>query len=155
MSIINDHVFAIGLGTPEQINPAALTSLTNSTGGYILMTGILNSDDYYLLTKYYLQILAGVTNKDIVLDPNGWAAPGQVHRIPFRLNETDISSDIILLSPARYLFKFTLETPSGQSIDPSLASPSSGISYVSGSKVSYYRITLPVVISGNKAHEGT
>jgi hypothetical protein len=31
--LINEHVFAIGLGTAEQIEPIALTALTNGTGG--------------------------------------------------------------------------------------------------------------------------
>jgi hypothetical protein len=155
ISTINDHVFAIGLGTPEAINPKALTALTNGTGGYLLMTGQLDQDDYYRLSKYYLQILAGVTNKQVVLDPEGWLAHGQVHRIPFSLTETDISSDIILLSSAPRQIRFTLETPSGQIIEPSLASGSSGISYVVSDRVSYYRITLPVLVGANEAREGT
>jgi len=54
-----------------------------------------------------------VENKDIIVDPEGCVKPGQTHRIPFRLNETDISSDVILLTPAPYVFKFSLETPLG------------------------------------------
>ena len=70
-SLIDERVYAIGLGTADEIQPTALTSLTNSTGGYLLLTGQLGNDDTFLLAKYYLQILAGVTNEDIVVDPQG------------------------------------------------------------------------------------
>jgi hypothetical protein len=144
MGLINERVYAIGLGTAEQIQPAALSALTNGTGGYLLLTGEITEDNLFLLTKYYLQILAGVTNHDIVLDPEGWLKPGLKHRIPFSLNETDISSDIILLSPAPYVFRFELETPKGDIIDPGTAASLPGASFVTSSNVSYYRITLPV-----------
>ena len=76
------------------------------------MTGALSTDDFFVLQKYYLQILAGVTNADIVLDPDGWLASGQKLRIPFRLSETDITADAILLtgSAPPDLFRFALET---------------------------------------------
>ena len=85
--LVDEEVFAVGLGTAEQLNPGALGAITNETGGYLLLTGKLNPDYYFLLSKYFLQILAGVTNEGIVLDPEGWIKPGQKHRIPFRLNE--------------------------------------------------------------------
>ncbi|NHB85335.1 hypothetical protein G7085_13865 [Tessaracoccus sp. HDW20] len=72
---IDDKVFAIGLGEPSVINPAALTALTNGTGGYVNMTGVLSPDERFLLAKYYLQILAGVTNEQIVLDPTATSSP--------------------------------------------------------------------------------
>ena len=34
-----------GLGTADEIQPTALTSLTNGTGGYLLLTGQLGNDD--------------------------------------------------------------------------------------------------------------
>jgi Common central domain of tyrosinase/von Willebrand factor type A domain len=154
MDVINERVFAIGLGTVEQLNPVALTALTNGTGGYLQMTGPLDNNALFRVSKYYLQILAGVTNEDIVLDPEGWLTVDQVHRIPFRLNEADISSDVILLTPAPRDIRFTLETPSGQIIDPNTATANPAISYVTGENVSYYRMTLPVPIGGNEARDG-
>ncbi|UCG47887.1 MAG: VWA domain-containing protein [Phycisphaerales bacterium] len=152
--LINERVYAIGLGTAEQIQPTALTALTNGTGGYLLMTGSLDTDTYFRLAKYYLQILAGVTNHDIVLDPEGYVAPGQTHRVSFDLNETDISTDIILLSPAPYVFKFLVETPAGQIIDPSLAAATPGALFVPGSNVHYYRMSLPVPVGAGAAGSG-
>ncbi|MFQ5981421.1 MAG: VWA domain-containing protein [Candidatus Heimdallarchaeota archaeon] len=152
--LINERVYAIGLGTAEVIQPAALTALTNGTGGYILLTGEL-SDDFFRLAKYYMQILAGVTNQDVVLDPDGWLISGDTHRIPFQLSETDISADVILLSTHPALFTFLLEAPNGQIIDPATASASPIILYATGSNVSYYRIGLPVPFEGDEVREGT
>jgi hypothetical protein len=154
--VINDRVFGIGLGKAEHINPAALTALTNGTGGYVLMTGTLDTDDYFILSKYYLQILAGVSNNEIVLDPDGWLLPGQKHRIPFRLNETDISCDAILLNTALpETFRFMLETPTGEIIDPGVAAATPGVDFAVGSSATFYRMNLPVPISGGEAREGS
>lgn len=153
---INERVFAIGLGTAEEINPVALNKLTNDTGGYLLLTGTLGPDNLFRLSKYYLQILAGVTNQNIVLDPEGYLAPGQKHAIAFVLNEADITSDIILLSAAPPpTFRFMLQTPNGDVIDPLVAGSTPSVEFVRGQRVSYYRITLPVVLSGQGAGPGT
>ena len=52
-------MFAIALGTADQIQPSALMELTNGTGGYLLLTGAIGADDLFRLSKYYLQMLAG------------------------------------------------------------------------------------------------
>lgn len=154
---INDRVFGIGLGTAEQINPAALTALTNGTGGYVLMTGNLDTDDFFILQKYFLQILAGVTNADVVLDPEGWVSPGVTVRIPFHLNEADITTDVILLTADAppYAFEFAVETPSGAVISPSVAAATPGTEFAAGQNVMTYRITLPSPVAGFEEREGT
>jgi hypothetical protein len=151
--LVNERVYAIGLGTASQIQPAALTALTNGTGGYLLMTGTIGVSEYFRLTKYYLQILAGVTNADVVLDPEGTLAPGVVHRIPFELNEADIYTDVIALTPAPYALEFAIETPDGQMIHPGTVAP--GLRYVLGEQSSYYRVALPALVGGAPAREGT
>lgn len=153
--LINDRVFAIGLGTADQIQPAALTSLTNGTGGYLLLTGAIGPDDLFRLSKYYLQVLAGVTNYDIVLDPEAAIRPGQVHRIPYRLNEADIGADVILLCEASLpIIRFALETPSGDLIDPGVAGVNPSVDFVTSQNISFYRMTLPVPVGANGAGVG-
>lgn len=153
---INERVFAIGLGTAEEINPVALTKLTNDTGGYVLLTGAMGPDNLFRLSKYYLQILAGVTNQSVVLDPESNLAAGQKHRIPFTLNETDITHDVILLSAAPpTVFRFAVETPTGDVIDPVVAGAIPTVEFVQGEYVSYYRMALPVVIGGQGSGPGT
>lgn len=157
MSSINSRTFAVGLGTAQQVSTGALNALTNGTGGYLLLSGPLSTsvDDYFRLTKYFLQILAGVTNNTIVTDPAGYIAPGMKLRIPFVLNETDIDSTVILLTdlPSQVL-NFLIETPAGDLMDPAQASML-GATFAVGTNMSYYRFTLPLPLGGKPAQEGT
>ncbi|GGC08879.1 S8 family serine peptidase [Cellulomonas carbonis] len=149
---IGDTVFAIGLGEPSAVDPAALTALTDGTGGYVTMTGNLSSDEHFLLAKYYLQILAGVTNEQVVLDPEGFVEPGDTVKVPFDLTRGDSSTDVILLVPEPGAVRFSLVTPSGDVV----TAGSPGVRYVTGATVGYYRLSLPYVDAGGGEHwDGT
>ncbi|ULO23745.1 M14 family zinc carboxypeptidase [Methylocystis sp. SB2] len=146
--LINNRVFAIGLGTPDQIQPVALQALTNGTNGYMLMTGALDANDPFRLDKYYLQILTGVTNDQVVLDPGGWVHFGVTERIPFYLNEADAAVDAIVLTPDPRLLQVRLQTPSGQVLDQTHPS----MTWTQASRIGFYRFALPV--PGKFASEG-
>jgi hypothetical protein len=156
MGSINSRTFAVGLGTAQQVSVGALNALTNGTGGYLLLSGLLSPsvDDYFRLTKYFLQILAGVTNNNIVTDPAGYIPPGVQVRVPFVLNETDIDSTVILLTdlPAPVL-SFRIETPDGDLMDPGHAA-AAGATFAVGTNMSYYRFALPLVLGGKPAQTG-
>jgi len=154
MGLINDRVFAIGLGTVQEVNPVALSQLVNNTGGYLLLTDALGPNDTFRLAKYFVQILAGVTNADIVVDPEGSLPPGVEARIPFDLNEADYRSDAILLSPAPWAFNFQLETPTGVRIDHNALGGVVGVEFAADPQLHFYRSTLPVVVKGTGAHQG-
>jgi hypothetical protein len=154
ISSLNGRVFAIGLGRAEVLNPAALQALCSGNNGYMLMTGDLTPDATYRLAKYYQQIFAGVTNHDIVLDPQGYVGPGPEIRIPFWLTEADISAKAILLSPAPYAIRFRLETPTGDIIDPTVAAAHPTLSFEAAQQVTLYRVGLPVPLGANIAHAG-
>lgn len=151
---IDSRTFAIGLGNEMQVNTNALKALANSTGGYLLLTGLLTSsiDDYFRLSKYFLQILAGVTNNNIILDPNGYLAPGTVVSIPFSVNEADIDCTVVLMTDYNVI-DMKIKTPGGDIIDASNAA-GLAINHQVGDKTKYYRFNLPVgFVSGNR--EGT
>jgi len=152
-AFIDNRTFAIGLGNETQVSTAALNALTNGTGGYLLLTGQLTAsiDDYFRLTKYFLQILAGVTNNNIVTDPNGFIAPGMKLRIPFVLNEADIDCTAILLTDLPVV-QFMIESPNGDVMDSAIAGEL-GQTFVIGTNMSYYRFTLPLALGGG-AHTG-
>ena len=156
IGIINDSVFAIGLGTALQIEPAALIALTGSADGYVLMTGTLDSNDYFTLQKYFLQILSGVKNTEVVMDPEGWIQPDREIRIPFNLNEADITVDAILLTGDVLpdVFDYVLETPSGKIIDPSIANASVELAFSANEHLQFYRMTLPTAVAGLEEREG-
>jgi subtilisin family serine protease len=144
---LHSRIYAIGVGTPENINPAALATIAGSNDGYLLMTGNITTDDTFLLTKYFQQILAGITNTEITVDPQGWLTPGQVLRLPFPVNETDRQVDAIVHCRNPWLLQFEIESPDGQVFGPAQAS-SADARYVVGAGSAYYRLDIPSTIVG-------
>lgn len=153
---INETTYAVGVGTAANTSAVALETISGNNGGYLLITGAaLGGDNEFLLKKYFLQILAGVSNAEIILDPVGMIAAGQVQRVPFVVCEQDNLADIILLAQDRKYLQFVLETPYGQIVDPTLAR-SIGGQFIVTANVSYYRIPLPLLVDpGRPSHAGT
>lgn len=143
-SSITANTFAIGLGKPENISVAALSALTLAHNGYVLVTGAISSDQSARLSKYFVQILAGATNANIILDPHGDLAPGSEHRIPFVVSEADIGLDVFLLSPFPGYIDFQLETPDGTRLTPTSVGGGNG-KFVPGAQSSFYRLSLPAI----------
>lgn len=150
---IDSRTFAIGLGNETQVNTFALQTIANGTGGYLLLTGLLTSsiDDYFRLSKYFLQIMAGVTNNNIILDPNGFISPGTTIRIPFDISDSDIDSTVILMTDYNVV-DLMVETPAGDIIDAGNAA-GLGITYNLGARTRSYKFTLPVAFAGSN-HAG-
>ncbi|MGW0828671.1 M64 family metallopeptidase [Streptomyces sp. NPDC002845] len=152
---LSANTFAIGLGLPHNISVAALQALTQGHQGYLLVTGALDTSQRYRLAKYFLQILAGVTNANVILDPHGNLPFGAEHRIPFVVSEADIGLDTFLLTPHPEIMDFTLETPDGTRLDASTAAGLGTGDYVVGGDVAYHRLVLPAVPDpAVAAHEG-
>jgi hypothetical protein len=151
-SVITERTFAIGLGVPGEIDPARLMQLCANNEGYMLITGALNQDALFRLATYYQQIIAGVTNHDIVLDPEGWVQPGVVVRIPFWIAETDILARAVLLTPQPWGLQFALETPDGDIVSQAMGNPM--VEWRSGSGLQMYRVSVPLPVGANEAHAG-
>ena len=149
----NPRIFAIGLGTAQNLRPATLQALCSGNEGYLLVTGASGGDTFFRLAKYFLQILAGLTNAEIVLDPEGFVTlGGPLVRIPFALAETDTGADVVLVTPLPPAVAFGLETPAGDVIAPSDIVP--GVEHVVGQRNAYYRVSLPTLVHGAQAREG-
>lgn len=147
---IDNRTFAIGLGNEQQVNTVALRALARSTGGDLLLTGLLSSsiDDYFRLSKYFLQILAGVTNTNIIVDPRGFIAPGSKVRVPFDVSEADIDCTVLLMTDENVV-DLALETPNGTLIQPAMVA-GLGMTFGVGAQTKYYRFTLPVAIGAGQ-----
>lgn len=115
-SSVNSRVFAIGLGTADQLNPGALSDIANGTGGYLLLTGNPGADDQVLLQKYFAQVLAGATNSVIVVDPDGFVPVGGKVVVPFDLTAADIRADVLVLADAAKSIRVELIAPDGTSL---------------------------------------
>jgi hypothetical protein len=154
MGSIGSDTFAIGLGSATDVSVPALTALCNNHNGFVLLTDTLtpNTSDFFLVKKYFLQILAGVQNNEIIVDPVGKILPGQVISVPFHLSDADIQATTILLTDVPAL-RMRLRTPAGDMIDPALAT-SVGAQYTVGQNLVFYRYLLPVAV-GAGAQSGT
>jgi len=150
---IDSQTFAIGLGNEHQVNTQALRDLAHGTGGFLYLTGLLSAsiDDYFRPRKFFLQILAGVTNTDIIVDPKGYIAPGTTVRIPFDVTEADIDCTVLLMTDVNVV-DLVLETPDGTLIEPAMA-PGLGMTFSVGEQTRHYRFTLPVAL-GEGQREG-
>jgi hypothetical protein len=149
----NPRIFAIGLGTPENLDPATLATLCSGNDGDLLLSAG-GGDTFFILAKFYLQILAGLTNAEIVQDPVGYVPPtGHEVRIPFVLAETDTGADVVLVTPVPGAVLYTLETPAGDVISPTTSVP--GGRYEHGASNAFYRVSLPTLVNGHQAREGT
>jgi hypothetical protein len=141
---INSFTYSVGLGTPENTSAPALQAISGNHGGYLLVTGAISGDNRFILQKYFLQILAGISNADVVLDPQGELVPEHEQRIPFYLTEADSAVDVILLTDYPQIVDFRVETPMGLVIEPWRAIAEPGMLYSSTAGNTYYRIALPV-----------
>ena len=112
-SSINSRVFAIGLGTADQLNPGALSDIANATDGYLLLTGNPGVDDQLLLQKYFAQVLAGATNAVIIVDPDGFVPSGGQAVVPFDLTDADIRVDALVLGEMAQVLRAELVAPDG------------------------------------------
>ena len=152
---LSANSFAIGLGLPYNISVAALNALTQGHNGYLVVTGTLTPSQRNRLTKYFLQILAGITNANVVLDPAGDIGWAEEHRIPFLLSETDYGVDAFVLTPFPQLLAYELEAPDGTRYDAAtIGGLATGVQVVRDG-VSFYRVSLPLNPAVPKdSHEG-
>ena len=151
---INAQTYAVGLGTPQNTSAAALQTISGNNGGFLLVTGAIAQDNRFLLQKYFLQILAGISNAEVVLDPGGELVPGRVYQVPFQLTEADAGVDVILLTPTPKIVDFRLQTPHGLIIEPWQAMADPGMRYVLSTGVSYYRLVLPTQLQPDRFDQG-
>ena len=127
--------------------------MARATGKYLLVTGAITTDQRFRLSKFFLQILAGVNGAQIIVDPAGDLVFGPTHRIPFDVTQADFGIDAILTSPLGEAIDFRLEAPDGTIIGPSL--PAKAGSLVIRRSVVYYRLPMPFLGgSGGILHSG-
>ncbi len=145
----SDHVYAIGLGDEANVSTTTLGAIAR----YQLITGnITTTERQFLLTKYFLQILATITGSAIVVDPQGELRPGDEHRIPFDIGDSDVSMDVVAICPVAPLLDLTLEAPDGTVIHAG-SGPNVELQIDGGDE--FYRVRLPAIAAdGAGTHAG-
>jgi len=155
---INQTTFAIGFGLPGQVNDAALSQISANTGGYLLTTGNMATDDErFKLAKFFIRVLKDATLNQTIFDPEGqllWN--GQPQEIDFPVSDSDVSIDVVTLCPIPFALDFRLITPGGQTITPAMSGVEPNVRYQVGADVVYYRLMLPALPSKpGDSHRGT
>lgn len=153
MGSVAAPVYAIGMGTASAIEPASLTSLTTSTGGYVVLTDEMDDSTRYKVAKYFVQMLAAISGSSLVLDPSGFLRPGAPIEIPFEICRQDRSFDAILMIEGSRFIDFELITPSGHRL---AGGESGGRARVFlGRRSSRFHVQLPLGDVGKADHAGT
>lgn len=150
-SSIDARTFAVGLGTADQVSTAALSTITSATDGYLLVTGPLtpSTDRFFLLSKYFQQILVSATNESIITDPDGYVAPGVPVEVPFVVATADIEVTVVLLVDVPVI-GLSLIMPDGQVLDEA-ALGGVGATVQHGTNQTVVRFALPLA---GTAHNG-
>jgi hypothetical protein len=120
-----------------------------------LLSGVLTPDtnDFFRVKKFFLQILAAVTNTSIVRDPVGYINGGTKVRIPFNLSEADIDARVILLTDFPVV-NLSVETPNGDVIDRA-NSAGFGAKFKVSDTTTMASFNLPVAFQAKQTHAGT
>jgi hypothetical protein len=136
----SDNVYAIGLGSETNVSAPTLGAIAR----YMLITGnITSAEQRFSLTKYFIQVLAGVTRTAIVTDPQGDLLLGSEHQITFDISDSDVTMDAITLCPLAPILDLRLVTPDGTIIDRNTVSPN--IALAVNREDVFYRIKLPAL----------
>ena len=155
MGSITSNTFAVGLGLPSNISVPALSTLCQGNDGYLLITGEITPEQSMRLSKYFVQILSGITNAQIAVDPAGILTRDSEHRIPFYVGGADFGMDAILLSPYPHGIEYYLEAPDGTKVTPQSHSIGANSFFVLNKFSSYYRCALPIFpAQPENTHEG-
>lgn len=142
-------VYAVGLGREGEVSDATLGAIAT----YMLITGDMDADEReFRMTKYFVQILAGITNTSIVVDPSGHLMFGVEHRVEFDLTTADMEADVILLSPAAFMIDIKLEAPDGSVLTPTTLGPNG--EFQRHVKDAFYRLGLPALPSNPDGTHG-
>ena len=70
-----------------------------TTAAILLVTGAITGDNRFLLQKYFLQILAGISNAEVVLDPDGELSGARCTASRSSSREADTGVEVVLLTP--------------------------------------------------------
>lgn len=147
--LIKSNTYAVGIGSPENVNVTTLQNLTGNHGGYLLISGGLEGNNRFRLRKHFLQVLTSIEQKEIVYDPDGVLYPGQSVTFPFSISDLESSFDAILLSApnSSKLLSWHLLSPNGHKIDLENMHELENVDFKQNNSMSHFKVDLPLKTS--------
>lgn len=116
-------IFAVGLGTGQDIDTNQLAQLSSGAGGYFLVVDPTRPATTYELMKLYTQIYMDLVDTSVIADPRYSINPGDKQVFEFDVLAGDVSGTIVIYDFNGLRLPFWLETPAGEIIDASFVPP--------------------------------
>jgi hypothetical protein len=104
-------VFAIGWGSPEDLEPSGLMALTQATGGYLVMVDQYDEFGADDLTKFLAQIIGEISGYEPILDPKRTVKSGPPDEIPVLVGGADTVGEVIIFKPAQIPLEVRVLSP--------------------------------------------
>jgi hypothetical protein len=139
------EIYAIGLGQPQNISAAALSTLAASANGKFFQT-----DDTLILRKNFIQVLADAFRNNMAADPIFKISQGKTVEIPVRITECERRISFILNwdDPASQI-EMTVRAPDGTTYYPNSALSNQLVRYGQQPGYRYYQIAFPPIDPGS------
>jgi len=154
---ISATTYAVGFGLAGHVSDDVLNRITQNSGGDLVITGELATlAEQFQLTKYFLQILAGIQSQNVVLDPEGALTWGAQQVVDIPLTNAEVYVDVIVLCPFAPWLDFKLVTPGGDVIDSATAAGLANLEHINHPQMQCWRLRLPALpgVAGS-SHGGT
>lgn len=110
-------IYAVGLGTGQDIDKMQLQHLSSGAGGYYGAVDPTKPALAYQLMKFYTQIYMDMVDTSVLKDPKEIIAPGQKQVIEFDILKGDVSAIVVMYDLGGLRLPFWLESPQGEIID--------------------------------------
>jgi HYDIN/CFA65/VesB family protein/von Willebrand factor type A domain-containing protein len=110
-------IYAVGLGTGQDIDKDQLAQLSSGAGGYYGAVDPTQPAVAFQLMKFYTQIYMDLVDTSVIKDPRGTIAAGDKHVIEFDVLQGDVSAMIVMYDLDGLRLPFWLESPRGEIVD--------------------------------------
>jgi hypothetical protein len=116
-------IYAVGLGTGQDIDAGQLAQLSSAAGGYWNAVDPTQPAATYKLMKFYTQIYMDLFDASVIKDPKDVIFPGQKHVIEFDVLQGDVSVMVLMYDLGGLRLPFWLESPIGEIVDAGFVPP--------------------------------
>jgi hypothetical protein len=116
-------IYAVGLGTGQDVDASQLAQLSSGAGGTWSAVDPTQPAATYKLMKFYTQIYMDLFDASVIKDPKDIILPGQKHVIEFDVLDGDVSAMVLMYDLGGLRLPFWLESPIGEIIDAGFVPP--------------------------------
>lgn len=116
-------VYAVGLGTGQDIDTHQLQTLSSGAGGQFLVADPTKPEVTFQLMKYFTQIYMDMVDFATISDPQYVINPGETQKIQFTLLRGDMGALVVIYDLQGTRLPFFLESPNGEIVDANFVPP--------------------------------